>query len=153
MYTIRSWLVIGKVRETYDRSLLAAYQIGAMLQLAEAVPYPDIVSLYLPVEDGEPLPIERLQQGVGFVREQQASGRNVLIACGAGISRSAAFALASLKEIEERTLLDAFGQIKRAHADALPHPALWRALCSYYQEEVPYLKVMCHTPDPNAPGS
>ncbi|MGH2523720.1 MAG: hypothetical protein ACRDH2_14545 [Anaerolineales bacterium] len=67
-----------------------------MLQLAERVEQPGITTLYLAVEDGEPLPDEALREGIEFVRAQKALGRVVLVACGAGLSRSAIFALAVL---------------------------------------------------------
>jgi protein-tyrosine phosphatase len=138
MYSIRPWLFIGKYRETREWHYLRSCGIGAMLQLAERVEQPNITSLYLAVEDGEPLKVDLLQQGVAFVREQKADGRPILVACGAGISRSATFALAALKEEENLSLLDAYGQIILNHPDAMPHPALWESLCLYYHEPSDY---------------
>jgi protein-tyrosine phosphatase len=133
---IRPWLYIGKYRDTLNRRLLEANQIQAMLQLADLVEHPGIVSLYLPVEDFQPLPSHLLQQGVEFVREHKRLGQRVLIACGAGINRSTAFAVAVLTEEEGLSLLDAFRAVKRQHREALPHPPVWESLCSYYQEDV-----------------
>ena len=138
MNQIRPWLYIGRYRETTNSALLHAYGIGAMLQLAEAVKHPNIETLYLPVEDGEPLPVPLLAQGVGFVREQKALGRNVLIACGAGISRSVTFAIAALHEEEGLSLPDAFRLIRAHHPEAMPHYALWDSLCAYYGEPMKY---------------
>ena len=56
MDAVRPWLYVGKYRETLNVNLLAGRKIEVMLQLAEAVTYPHITSIYLPVEDGEPLP-------------------------------------------------------------------------------------------------
>ena len=56
MYPIRPWLYVGKYRETLNRRLLHINGIGSMLQLAERVDQPGIASLYLPVDDGVPLP-------------------------------------------------------------------------------------------------
>jgi hypothetical protein len=53
MYVIRSWLDVGKFRETQDEELLKQYGIRAILQLADSVKQPKILSLYVPVEDGE----------------------------------------------------------------------------------------------------
>src|SRR4051794_36253601 len=89
--TIRPWLHVGKYRDTLNRSLLGSYQIGAMLQLAEHVPHPQIATLYLPVEDGVPLAGDLLQRGGAFAHTAHQQGQNVLIACGAGISRSVTF--------------------------------------------------------------
>lgn len=138
MNSIRDWLYIGKYRDTLDSTLLATHKIGAMLQLAEAVKHPDIESLYLPVDDGIPIADHYLQQGIDFVLAQKRLGRKVLVACGAGMSRSAAFALAALKEDESLGLLAARHDVKSHHPDTLIHPALWESLCAFYQENIPF---------------
>jgi hypothetical protein len=73
MNEIRPWLYVGKYRETLDSYLLGLHRIDAMLQLAEAVRQPGIVSLFLPVEDGEPLPVDLLRRGVDFVLNKRRS--------------------------------------------------------------------------------
>ena len=138
MDRIRPWLYIGKYRETLNRRLLAVNQIEAMLQLAELVEHPGIVSLYLPVEDFQPIPVDLLRKGIDFVRAEKGQGQRVLIACGAGINRSTAFAVATLKEEEGLGLLDAFRAVKRSHPEAMPHPPVWASLCDYYQENIPF---------------
>lgn len=145
MNRIRPWLYIGKYRETLNQHLLAVNQIGAMLQLAEAVEQPGIVSLYLPVEDFKPLQADLLRQGVDFVRAEKQRGQRILIACGAGINRSTTFAVAVLKEEESLTLLEAFREVKRQHAEGLPHRPLWEALCRYYQEDIPFEALFTHS--------
>jgi protein-tyrosine phosphatase len=142
MYLIRPWLYVGKYRETLNPHLLAANQIGAMLQLAELVEQPGIAALYLPVKDGVPLLVEMLRQGVDFVIAHQEQDERVLVACGAGISRSAAFAVAALKEIEGLDLLGALRAVRRKHPNALPHPEIWASLCAYYQENVPFFDTL-----------
>lgn len=141
MNQIRSWLYIGKYRETKDFELLSECGIEAMLLLAELVEHPGINSTYLPVEDGVPIPEELLQQGVQFVLAEKQKGRRVLVACGAGISRSAAFATAVLKEIEPLSLLEAFLAVKAVHPIAMPHPAVWKSLCDHYGESIPWFKI------------
>jgi protein-tyrosine phosphatase len=138
MNPIRPWLYIGKYRETLNRTLLAVNHIQAMLQFAEPVEQPGITSLYLPVEDLAPIPPEFLKQGVGFVRTEKCRGHTILIACGAGINRSSAFATAVLKEEENLGLLEAFRTVQQRHPDAMPHRPVWESLCRYYQETVPY---------------
>jgi hypothetical protein len=142
MYPIRSWLYVGKFRETQNDDWLKHCGISAILQLADSVKQPAILSLYVPVEDGELLPFERLKRGVEFVRLAKAQGSNVLIACGAGISRSASFAIAALKEEENLTLLDALQQVLVQHPQARPHLALWKSLCEYYDEDVAYKDIL-----------
>ena len=138
MNKIRPWLYIGKYIETTDLLLLEAHQIGAMLQLAELVEQPGIVSMYLAVEDGVSLPEPMLKTGIDFVLTKKEQGLKVLIACGAGISRSATFAIAVLKKMELLSLSDAYREIKFHHPVTMPHPALWKSLCEYYREEIPY---------------
>jgi protein-tyrosine phosphatase len=141
MDRIRPWLYIGKYRETLNHRLLAVNQIEAMLQLAELVEHPGIVSLYLPVEDFQPIPFDLLKQGVEFICAEKERGHRVLVACGAGINRSTAFTVAVLKEEERLSLLDAFRLVKQSHPEAMPHPPIWASLCEYYQENIPFDKL------------
>jgi protein-tyrosine phosphatase len=138
MNQIREWLYIGKYRETKDVRLLKQHDISAMLLLAELVRHPGIESLYVAVEDGEPLPFDLLRQGVNFAIGQQQQGEKTLVACGAGISRSASFAIAALKEIEDLSLMEAYQIVKAAHPDTMPHFQLWNSLCAYYDEPIPW---------------
>jgi len=142
MYRIRPWLSVGALRETQDLVTLNAQGVTAMLQLADSVEQPGITSLYLPTEDGEPLSAKKLSQGVGFVLQQRARDRSVLVACGLAISRSVTFAIAALKEAEQVSLLDALRAVRSRHPEARPHPILWRSLCDYYGEPVPYRDVI-----------
>ncbi len=142
MDQIRPWLFIGKYRETRDFPLLSSHGITAMLLLAELVEHDGITSRYLPVEDGDPLPKELLQAGIDFVATKRDQGRVILIACGAGISRSSTYAVAALKEIEGLSLVDAFRVVKNAHPGAMPHPTLWQSLCDYFNETVPWHEIV-----------
>lgn len=142
MITIRPWLLIGKYRETLDHELLARAGVGALLHLAAQVEPPGVAALYLPLEDGEPFEEETLRQGVDFVLNQRAAGKAVLVACGAGISRSTSFAITALKEAEGLPLLQAAREVRRLHPDGLPHIALWSSLCLHYQEPHDYLALI-----------
>ena len=137
MYAVNDWLRVGKYRETRDPGLLGAMNIGAMLQLAELVEQPGITTLYLPVEDGIPLSLNLLARGLVFVEDQYAAGKNILIACGAGISRAVTFSMAALREAEGISLVEAYRAINQVHPMALPHPALLESLCQYYPDESP----------------
>ncbi|HVU13316.1 MAG TPA: dual specificity protein phosphatase [Phototrophicaceae bacterium] len=141
MRQIRPWLYVGKYSETLSRELLEANKIRAVLELAAPVNHNGMTTLYLPVDDGAPIKSAALANGVAFVRSEYAQGNRVLIACGAGISRSVTFAIAALKEEEGRSLLDAFREIAKAHPEGMPHPELWRSLCEYYDEDVPFLEM------------
>ena len=142
MDEIRQWLYIGSYRDTKNKSYLALKSIQAMLQLAELVEQPNIVSLYLPVEDLTPISSEHIRQGVDFIREHKAKGNRVLVACGAGINRSSSFCAAVLKEEEGLSLFESFKEVKRNHLESMPHEPVWESLCKYYNETTPYLDVM-----------
>jgi protein-tyrosine phosphatase len=142
MDEIRPWLFIGAYRDTLNKSYLDFKNIQAMLQLAQKVEQPNIVSLYLPVEDLAPISITHIRQGVDFIREHKAENKRVLVACGAGINRSSSFCAAALKEEEGLSLFDAFKEVKRNHPESMPHEPVWESLCKYYNETTPYLDVM-----------
>jgi protein-tyrosine phosphatase len=142
MDEIRPWLFIGAYRDTKNEWYLNLKNIRAMLQLAELVEQPDIVSLNLPVEDVAPISSDHIRQGVDFIREHKQKGNHVLVACGAGMNRSAAFSAAALKEEESLSLFDAFKEVKRLHPESMPHEPVWDSLCKYYNEFTSYLDVM-----------
>jgi hypothetical protein len=142
MDQIRPWLFVGSYRDTMNLSYLKLRSIGAMLQLAELVEQPDIISLYLPVEDLAPISTHHIRQGVDFIKEHKVKGSRVLVACGAGMNRSSAFCVAILKEEEGLSLLDAYKEVKRKHPESMPHQPVWDSLCQYYNEAIPYLDIM-----------
>ncbi len=110
--------------------------------MAEAIDYADLTSRYLAVEDGAPLPPEKLREGVDFVLSEKQRGKTILISCGAGISRSATFAVATIKEAENLRMLEALRVVKRSHPATQPHPALWESLCDYYGEAVSFFSIL-----------
>jgi hypothetical protein len=142
MQRIRPWLFVSNYRDTLRSDLLAAAGVGALLHLAADVTPPGVVTRYLPIDDGEPLDPEVLQTGVQFIREQHAVGRVVVVACGAGISRSTTVALAALQAVEGLTLREAALLVRQAHPAGLPHPVLWESLCAFANEPIPYLDLL-----------
>lgn len=132
MYRIRPWLLVGKYRETLDHDLLGSHEVSAMLQLAAPVEHDGIASLYLSVEDGIPLPIALLEEGVKFIRKHKAEGHIVMVACGAGVSRSVTFAMAALMEEENLPLPDSYREVYLHHREAMPNPELYRSLAAYH---------------------
>ena len=135
MTQIRPWLYIGKYRDTTNLGLLESLQIGAMLQFAELVEQPGIMTLYIDQDDGVPVPYGNFHQGLKFIISNKEANRNILIACGAGISRSAAFTIAALSAIEQISLKEAYLEVKRLHPDTFPHPEVWKSLCGYFKDE------------------
>jgi len=142
MDKIRPWLYIGKFRDTLHKAYLEANSIQAMLQLAEKVEQPGITSIYLPVEDLEPISSVLFHQGIDFILEEKRIGHRILVACGAGINRSSAFCTAALIETEGLGLWDAFKEVKKKHPESMPHQPVWESLCEYYGESIPYFDVM-----------
>jgi len=142
MDQIRPWLFIGAYRDTLNLAYLRWKSIDAMLQLAEKVEQPNIISLYLPVQDLAPMSSDHIGKGIDFIREHKSLCNKVLVACGAGMNRSSAFCAAVLKEEESLSLFDAFREVKRLHPEAMPHQPVWESLCSYYKEPTPYLEIM-----------
>lgn len=135
MNKIRSWLYIGNYQDTLDITMLSKYNITTMLQLAHPTEQPAITSLYLPIRDREPLTYTNLQKGIEFILSAKTQQQNILVACFAGISRSATFVTAALKQSENISLLEALKHVIQKHPVASPHPALWQSLCVYFGEE------------------
>jgi protein-tyrosine phosphatase len=142
MQRICPWLFVGSYRDTLDSNLMAAQRIGALLHLVAPVTPPGIVTQYLPIEDGAPLDAATLYIGVQFVLDQHVAGQRVLVACGAGISRSTTFAIAALRAAEGLTLREAALHMRQAHPAGLPHPVLWASLCAFANEPLPYLDLV-----------
>ena len=142
MDEIRPWLYIGKYQDTLQIDYLHSKSIQAMLQLAVKLTQPNIASIYLPVEDFNPLNFKLLEQGLSFIKQHKELGHRVLVACWAGINRSSTFCTAALKEEEGLTLIDAFKEVKRRHPESMPNEAVWKSLCNYYEEKAPYMEIM-----------
>lgn len=141
MNKIRDWLYIGKFSQTRNREMLDSNGITAMLQLAEPITYSDIESLFIHLEDGVPMPHDKVAEGIKFIREQKAKGHRVLVACGAGISRSTIFAMAALMEEENLELFESYREIYRRFRGARPHHELVISLSEYYGDALDLLEV------------
>jgi protein-tyrosine phosphatase len=142
MDEIRPWLYIGNFSDTQNKNQLDFKSIRAMLQLAAPVKLSGITSLYLSVSDMSPIKHEHFKQGVEFVLTEKKKGNKILVACAAGINRSTGFCIATLKEAEGLSLLDAFKEVKRSRPQIMPHELVWKSLCSYYNEETSYIDLM-----------
>lgn len=136
MYTIRPWLYTGSYVEKIDGHKLEEKHIGSMLQLFRASEIPHVVSLYLPVEDGYPIPDLIFRRGVKFINEHRKD--NLLIACGAGISRSSTFAILALKYEEGLDITEGLKQVRLANPGAMPDQVHWESLCRFTGEKVSF---------------
>ena len=141
MFKIRDWLYIGKYSQIRSKANLDAHEIGALLSLAEPVGHDGIATLYLNVTDGEPVAYDKIAEGVKFVREQKAAGKRVVVACGAGISRSVMFSMAALMEEEDLGLFDAYREIYQQYRAAQPHDNLVISLAGYHGQEMDLMEV------------
>lgn len=135
MHKIRDWLFVGQLAHTHDRALLNQYGITAMLQLHHPVPQQGIETMFLPVMDGHAIDTVDVQKAAVFVKAQHAAGRKLLVACGAGVSRSVTFAVMTLKEIEGITMEEAYLDIRSKHRDALPDQVHWESVRAHYGGE------------------
>ncbi|MGB1288565.1 MAG: dual specificity protein phosphatase family protein, partial [Aggregatilineales bacterium] len=60
----------------------------------------------------------------------------IVVACGAGISRSTTIIMAALMEYEDRDLFDAYAQVYEHHPIANPHYKLVMSLADYHGIEL-----------------
>jgi atypical dual specificity phosphatase len=68
----------------------------------------DFSYLYLPIYDSPYTNLSKfITQSNDFISESQKSGKNILIHCGAGISRSASLVIAYLISVKKMTYTDA----------------------------------------------
>lgn len=141
MFKIRDWLYIGKYSQIRSKENLERNRIGALLNLAEQVGHEGVESLFLKVTDGESVASGIIADGVKFVREQKAAGKRVLVACGAGISRSSMFAMAALMEEEGLDIFAAYREVYQQYRAAQPHHELVMSLAAYHGQKLDLLDV------------
>ena len=115
--------------------MLAEAKVTAMLQLYKPVEQAGITSLHLSIEDGHHIADQAFDDATAFVRAQHSAGACLLIACGAGISRSSTFAVLALNVIEGLTLEQAFWQVRKANPRAMPDQIHWEALAKYRDDD------------------
>jgi len=125
--------------------VLNSHHIDAVLQLAGPVDHDDIETLYVPVEDGEPVSDVKLKRGIDFIRARKAAGDVVVSACGAGISRSTTFAIGALMAEETITWEAAYRSILAEHPNAMPNAHLVRSLLLFQGEDAPSFEVLWKT--------
>lgn len=142
MQQITDWLYIGNYSDLISDHLKNNHSIHAVLNLAESLELPFNDVLFLDIDDGVPLKDEDTVKGLEFLLNQYYEKKVILVACGAGVSRSATFCTLVLKEILDITLIEAFKIVKQKHSKALPHPALWKSVCEVYDEEFKYVEVL-----------
>lgn len=141
MFKIRDWLYISGFPSASSANLVKAEGIQAMLQLFEPIETQGIDSLFIEVQDGHEISPEAIRKGVEFVRQEHAKGKRVLVTCGAGISRSVTFSIASLKAIEGLSLADAYKSVRQHHPEAMPDHVHWKSIADFYGEKADFWEI------------
>ncbi len=128
---------VGGARAAYYAPELRQAEITHVLKLYFFEPtWPvDFVVCNNPLNDGEFVPRRQMMRGVTFIREARAADRQVLVVCGAGVSRSSTFVLAYLLECGY-DLHDAWRLLRARHPEASPAQQMWASLLAHY--ELPY---------------
>jgi len=134
MHRIRDWLYIANYTYTHNDYALQRHQIGAMLQLAISNPSERVKTLYHPVEDGVALTPDELRIGLEFIATHYEADKRVLIACRAGVCRSAVFGIGALMKVENISLPDAYRVVKTHHPDARPFFPPLQSLAEFFDE-------------------
>lgn len=138
MKAIRDWLHIGNHNDLKSLAQGNQAPIDSILNLAGDLEIGNKTTLFLDIEDGKPLKEGDVITGTEFLLREYYKGRKILIACGAGISRSATFCILLLREVENLSLIEAYRSIKSVYPKALPHPELWESVCGFYDELFDY---------------
>jgi len=138
MHKIRDWLYVASFREAQDIALLKNNEIDAVLHLHQSIEYDTIPTLFVPVQEGFPLGKHDIITGLNFIAEQHAQGKKVVVACGAGISRSVIFATGALKMAESLTMSKAFSEVRKKHERAMPDELHWQSMCTYFGENTDF---------------
>lgn len=130
-------IYLGKVRSYYVRDQLQKAGITHVLKLYFHHPHwPETFTVCeTPLDDEEFIPAETMQKGVSFLKEQVATGEEVLIVCGAGMSRSVTFILAYMLD-KGYDLKEAWEKVRARYRAAYPAPAMWESLIVHY--DLPY---------------
>lgn len=138
MHRIRDWLYTGGIAATENTDGLKVHQITAMLQLHHAVEQPGIASRFIYIEDARKIPKHQLEQGIDFIQQQHAADGVILVACGAGVSRSVTLATAALVVVEGLALVEAFTVVRAGNPRAMPDQTQWQSLAQYFDDDTDF---------------
>ena len=138
MHLVTPELVIGSCEDAENPELLHRFNIDAVLSLEPVrILKPVACQLILRVQDRIALPEAVITQAVDFIQQQIAQGRNVLVHCQMGISRSPALVLAYLHQHQGLSLQQALARIQQLRPQAEPHPALLASLQHHFRLATP----------------
>ena len=134
MHKIRDWLYIGDYPSASLPDVIIKNKIQGMLQLYQPIKTKGVDTKFIGLQDGIPIREEQLREGIEFIHQQREKNHRILSTCGAGVSRSVSFAIIALKEIEGMTLAQAYRNIYKLHAKAMPDHVHWKSIADYYGE-------------------
>lgn len=138
MQQLREWLYVGNYADLVSESLRKNEHIDAVLSLVEDITIDSKEILHIDIDDGVPISISDMSRGIEFLLNQYHEKQQILVVCGAGVSRSVSYCVMIIKEVEDKSLIEAYRSIKAIYPKALPHPELWKSLCEAYEEEFIY---------------
>ena len=93
MTSILEKLTVGNLEDLQN----PGEEIRSILNVTEEVEVnlPTIKYKKIPIKDGVPIPVERMQEAISWIRERLSSGK-VLVACHYGVGRSASIIIGYL---------------------------------------------------------
>jgi atypical dual specificity phosphatase len=91
-----------------------------------------IAYLRIDQDDGQPIPEEKLARFFDFLRAARDEGRVLLVHCGAGVSRAAAFCIAALMAVEALDWDLAEAEVRRARPIIGPAAPLKQSVLAYF---------------------
>eukprot|EP01017_Pseudomicrothorax_dubius_P002044 TRINITY_DN0_c77_g1_i1.p1 TRINITY_DN0_c77_g1~~TRINITY_DN0_c77_g1_i1.p1 ORF type:complete len:235 (+),score=25.34 TRINITY_DN0_c77_g1_i1:59-763(+) len=133
-------LFLGNMVAAQDFKLMAQYQIGAVLSIAQEtrISYPySLVTAHKVVFafDDDAFDLTRhFQECIDFINENRRRGVSVFVHCMAGISRSSTIVLAYLMHSEGYSLRDAMNHCVTRRPIVKPNPGFYHQLQRYEQQ-------------------
>ena len=99
MHLIEEGLYLGRLAASKDLDLLREHNITRVLSILDTFkyfrPYEDIEHLRIEMTDSpSSMIIDHVPRGLQFISESQKSGKNILVHCTKGVSRSASMVIA-----------------------------------------------------------
>lgn len=136
MNRLNAQLWLGNEEDASNVAALRAEHITAVLNVTKVPDPTDVqrgfVYAQLDHDDGEPFPGSTLERGLTFLSGAVATNQIVLIHCAAGISRTAAMAIAFLMTAGY-SWDEGEAMVRAARFYIQPHPELKRSVLQFFK--------------------